>query len=204
VVNIAVLVSGGGTNLQALIDAERAQALGAGRLALCISSHANAHALTRAQNHGMKTRVLSPREFADSEAYADALLALLCREQIEVVVLAGFLTILPGRVIAAYRGRILNVHPSLLPAFGGAGYYGLRVHEAALAAGVRVTGATVHLVDETVDGGKILLQKAVRVRKNETPESLQRRVMEQAEWILLPRATARLCDEIERKKEREG
>lgn len=202
-VKIAVLVSGGGTNLQALLDAEAAGALGAGRIALCVSSNPGAYALERAQNRGVMARVLSPRGFENRDAYADALLALLSEQRIELIVLAGFLSILPAKIIERYRGRILNVHPSLLPAFGGRGFYGLRVHEAALAAGVKVTGATVHLVDETVDTGKILLQKAVRVHENDTPERLQRRVMRQAEWILLPRAAALLCETIEREKEGE-
>jgi len=201
VVKIAVLVSGGGTNLQALIDAEKRGKLGQGRLTLCVASNDKAYALTRAQSHGMKTAVVSKRAYDNSNAYAQALLEALQSADIELIILAGFLTILPTAVISAYRDRIINVHPSLIPSFCGEGFYGLKVHEAALAYGVKVTGATVHLVSEVVDGGKILLQKAVEVLPGDTPETLQLRVMQEAEWQLLPRAVALLCEEIAREKE---
>ncbi len=200
-VKIAVLVSGGGTNLQALIDAEKRGKLGQGRLTLCVASNDKAYALTRAQSHGMKTAVVSKRAYDNSNAYAQALLEALQSADIELIILAGFLTILPTAVISAYRDRIINVHPSLIPSFCGEGFYGLKVHEAALAYGVKVTGATVHLVSEVVDGGKILLQKAVEVLPGDTPETLQLRVMQEAEWQLLPRAVALLCEEIAREKE---
>ena len=200
-VNIAVLVSGGGTNLQALIDAEKRGELGVGRLTLCISSNDKAYALTRAKDHGIRTAVVAKRAYSDMDTYAQALLDMLRGDDIGLIVLAGFLTILPDAVIAAYRDRIINVHPSLIPSFSGEGFYGLRVHEAALDYGVKVTGATVHLVSEVVDGGKILLQKAVEVLPGDTPETLQKRVMREAEWQLLPRAAALLCEEIANEKE---
>ncbi len=200
-VRIAVLVSGGGTNLQALIDAEKRGELVGGKLALCIASNDKAFALTRAQSHGMKTAVVCKASCGDSGAYAQALLETLHNNGIELIILAGFMTILPTAVIAQYRDRIINVHPSLIPSFCGEGFYGLKVHEAALACGVKVTGATVHMVSEVVDGGKILLQKAVEVLPADTPEMLQKRVMQEAEWQLLPRAAAVLCEEIAREKE---
>ena len=203
-VKIAVLVSGGGTNLQALIDAEKRGELGCGKLTLCISSNDKAYALTRAQNHHMKTAVVSKKAYESFDDYAQALLNVLRAEDIELIILAGFLTILPTGVIAQYRDRIINVHPSLIPSFCGEGFYGLKVHEAALAYGVKVTGATVHMVSEVVDGGRILLQKAVDVLENDTPEILQKRVMQQAEWQLLPKAAAMLCNDIAREKEREN
>lgn len=203
-VKIAVLVSGGGTNLQALIDAEQRGELGCGKLALCIASNNKAYALTRAQNHHMKTVVVSKKAYESFDDYAQALLDVLHAENIELIILAGFLTILPTAVIAQYRDRIINVHPSLIPSFCGEGFYGLKVHEAALDYGVKVTGATVHMVSEVVDGGRILLQKAVDVLENDTPEILQKRVMQQAEWQLLPKAAAMLCNDIAREKEREN
>ncbi|MBQ2719532.1 MAG: phosphoribosylglycinamide formyltransferase [Clostridia bacterium] len=186
---IAVLVSGGGTNLQALIDAERAGALPSGELALVVSSKAGVFALERAAAAGIPAVVISRRDLGSPEAFEDALLSALREAGIDLVVLAGFLSILGPRVIAAYPDRILNVHPSLIPSFCGAGFYGLRVHEAALSYGVKVTGATVHLVNEIPDGGRILLQRAVEILDGDTPETLQRRVMEEAEWKLLPAAT---------------
>lgn len=200
-VKIAVLVSGGGTNLQALIDAEKRGVLGNGKLSLCVASNDQAYALTRAKSHGMKTAVVRKKDYADITEYSAALLDVLHGEKIELIVLAGFLTILPQIVIEKYHDRIINVHPSLIPSFCGEGFYGLKVHEAALAYGVKVTGATVHIVSEVVDGGRILLQKAVDIQEDDTPETLQKRVMEQAEWQLLPLATAMLCDEITREKE---
>ena len=192
--NIAVLVSGGGTNLQALLDAQAAGALHSGQITLVVSSKPGAYALTRAQACDVETAVLEKRE--TPEAYGEELLALLQAHGIALVVLAGFLKILSPNVIAAYRGRILNVHPSLIPAFCGEGFYGLRVHRAALERGVKVTGATVHLVDEIPDGGPILAQKAVEVREGDTPETLQQRVMEEAEWLLLPRETEKLAAQL--------
>lgn len=190
---IAVLVSGGGTNLQALLDAEAAGRIPDGRIVEVIASRPDAYALERAARHGVATAVVERQRFPDSAAFDAALLAALRACGAELVVLAGFLSILGPAVIEAYRDRIVNVHPSLIPAFCGKGFYGLKVHEAALAHGVKVTGATVHLVNEVPDGGAILLQRAVPVREEDTPESLQRRVMEEAEWELLPRAVALLC-----------
>lgn len=184
----AVLVSGGGTNLQALVDAARAGRLPSARLALVVSSRADAYALERAKAAGIPSAVVARAKGEDLEAYGERLLAALRAQRIELVVLAGFLVILPAAVVRAFPGRILNVHPSLIPAFCGKGFYGLKVHEAALARGVKVTGATVHVVNEIPDGGPILLQKAVAVEEGDTPETLQRRVMERAEWVLLPRA----------------
>ena len=202
-VRIVVLVSGGGTNLQALLDAQAAGVFSGGEICLVVSSSRRAYALERAKGAGVETAVLSRREFADAAAYDRAMVQLLRERGIDLVVLAGFLSILGREVIAAYSGRILNIHPSLIPAFSGKGFYGLRVHEAALARGVKVTGATVHRVNEIPDGGEILLQKAVEVLPGDTPEVLQRRVMEQAEWKLLPQAVAMLCREIEAEERNE-
>lgn len=191
--NIAVLVSGGGTNLQALIDAQERGELCGGRISLVVSGSGKAFALERAKKAGIPSVVLARRDYAAQEDYDGALLGELEKSGIGLVVLAGFMTIVSPNVIAHYRNRIVNVHPSLIPSFCGEGYYGLRVHEAALKKGVRVTGATVHFVDEVCDGGPIILQKAVEVEPEDTPESLQKRVMEQAEWKLLPRAVALFC-----------
>ena len=192
---IAVLVSGGGTNLQAILESERRGENPNGRVSLVVASKPGVYALTRAENFGVDTAVVARRDYADSAAFDAALLAVLQAHRIDVVVLAGFLSVLGPSVIAAYPNRILNVHPSLIPSFCGPGYYGLRVHEAALARGVKVTGATVHLVNEECDGGPILLQKAVEVRPDDTPETLQKRVMVEAEWQLLPRAVAMVCND---------
>lgn len=187
-VNVAVLVSGGGTNLQALLDAEKEGQYRNAHIALVVASKPGVYALERAANAGVESVVVSRKDFASAEEFNDAMLNTLKEHGIGAVVLAGYLSMVGENVIAAYRDKILNVHPSLIPSFCGPGFYGLRVHEAALAKGVKVTGATVHLVNEKYDDGRIVLQKAVDVLPGDTPEVLQRRVMEQAEWILLPRA----------------
>lgn len=192
-INIAVLVSGGGTNLQALIDAQQAGRIENGRIALVVSSNPDAFALERAAKADIPTAVLRRKAFDTADAYAGALDALLREKGIGLVVLAGFMTVLPDSFCRAWENRIINVHPSLIPSFCGEGFYGLHVHEAALAKGVKVTGATVHFVSEVVDGGAIIAQKAVGVEEGDTPETLQRRVMEQAEWILLPQAVSDFC-----------
>jgi phosphoribosylglycinamide formyltransferase-1 len=189
---IAVLVSGGGTNLQALIDAQQQGAISHGQIELVLSSRPDAYALTRAKTAGIACAVLCPSEI-DLPQFDAALEQILTRRNIDYVVLAGFMTILGERVLDAYRRRILNVHPSLIPDFCGRGFYGLRVHRAVLQAGVTETGATVHFVNEVVDGGDIIMQKRVAVLPQDTPESLQRRVMEQAEWVLLPKAVELVC-----------
>lgn len=191
--NIAVLVSGGGTNLQALIDAQAAGKIENGSIRLVVSSNPEAFALERAAKVSIPSAVLRRRDFDSAEDYGAALTALLEEYEIGLIVLAGFMTVLPDSFCRQYENRIINVHPSLIPSFCGAGYYGLRVHEAALAKGVKVTGATVHFVSEVVDGGAIIAQKAVEVEDGDTPETLQKRVMEQAEWILLPQAVSDFC-----------
>lgn len=200
-VRAAVLVSGGGTNLQAIIDAKRAGKIPSAELALVVASNASAYALTRAENAGIAHTVLRKEKGEAPADYGERLLTLLHENAIDVVVLAGFLTILPENVIRAYDHRILNIHPSLIPSFCGDGFYGLHVHEAALKRGVKVTGATVHFVNEITDGGDIIAQKAVEVLPSDTPETLQRRVMEQAEWILLPQALEQVAGEIAKKRE---
>ena len=200
-VRAAVLVSGGGTNLQAIIDAKRAGKIPSAELALVVASNASAYALTRAENAGIAHTVLRKEKGEAPADYGERLLTLLRENAIDVVVLAGFLTILPENVIRAYDHRILNIHPSLIPSFCGDGFYGLHVHEAALKRGVKVTGATVHFVNEITDGGDIIAQKAVEVLPGDTPEILQRRVMEQAEWILLPQALEQVAGEIAKKRE---
>jgi len=190
---IAVLVSGGGTNLQALIDAQGRGELINGAITAVIASQRGAYALERAKNAGIDCHVVPRKEFPNSRAYTQALVDLLRELGADLVVLAGFLHILTEEMVAAFPNAILNVHPALIPSFCGAGYYGLHVHEAALAYGVKVTGATVHFVNEEPDGGPIVLQKAVEVLPGDTPEVLQRRVMEQAEWLLLPRAVSLFC-----------
>ena len=192
---IAVLVSGGGTNLQALIDAQARNELGGGVLAAVISSKEGAYALERAARAGIPGYVVARKEFDSNQAMTVALVAKLKELDIDLVVLAGFMHILTGEMVAAYPNAILNVHPALIPSFCGKGAYGLHVHEQALAYGVKVTGATVHFVNEEPDGGPIVLQKAVPVEEGDTPEILQRRVMEQAEWIILPRAVALFCQD---------
>lgn len=191
--NIAVLVSGGGTNLQALIDAQATGQIQNGAISLVISSRTDAFALERAKKAGIPTRVLLRKGFAEQADYDAALLALLKEFQIQLVVLAGFMTIISETVIRQHENQIINVHPALIPSFCGPGFYGLHVHEAALEKGVKVSGATVHFVNEVCDGGPIILQKAVEVLPDDTPETLQRRIMEQAEWKLLPRAVELFC-----------
>ena len=189
---IAVLVSGGGTNLQALIDAQ-GSVLKSGKISLVVSNNASAYALERAKNAGIDTAVVLKKELGSQEAFETKLMEILDENRIDVIVLAGFMTILTERCTAHYPKRILNVHPSLIPSFCGEGFYGLRVHEEALRYGVKVTGATVHFVNEIPDGGEIIAQKAVYIEPGDTPEILQRRVMEQAEWILLPQAAETVC-----------
>ena len=190
---IAVLVSGGGTNLQALIDAEKRGEIVNGEISLVISSKSDAFALERAKKAGIPCEVLIRKQYATMEEYDRALIWLLQKNQIDLIVLAGFMTIISDRVIDAYHNKIINVHPSLIPAFCGEGFYGLRVHEAALQRGVKLTGATIHFVNEVCDGGPIILQKAVTVSPDDTPQTLQKRVMEEAEWKLLPQAVSLFC-----------
>ena len=195
-INIAVLVSGGGTNLQALIDAQ-GKVLQHGKIKLVISSKPDVYALQRAKQAGIDHCVIAKRDYTTQEEFSNALLQQLQSYQIDMIVLAGYLSILDETIIRAYPNRIINIHPSLIPSFCGKGYYGLKVHEAALHYGVKVTGATVHIVNEIPDGGKILLQKAVDILPTDTPETLQQRVMEEAEWKLLPQATEMIAKEIE-------
>ena len=193
--NIVVLVSGGGTNLQALIDAQNRGELKNGKITCVISSNPNAYALTRAENNGIETAVIRRKDYDEFDKYDEALTELLKSKNAELVVLAGFMTILGKGVIRAFENRIINIHPALIPSFCGEGYYGLRVHEEALKKGVKVTGATAHFVNEVCDGGPIIIQKAVEVKDGDTPEILQKRVMEQAEWKILPGAVALFCED---------
>lgn len=193
-VAIGVLVSGGGTNLQKLIDAQNAGEIKNGAIRVVISSRADAFALERAKRAGIEAITLSRKDYPDVDTYSQALIDVLNERGVELVVLAGFLTITGENFVRAFENRILNVHPALLPSFGGKGYYGLHVHEAVLQRGVKVTGATVHFVNEVCDGGPIVLQKAVEVKEGDTPETLQRRVMEEAEWKLLPQAVSLFCE----------
>lgn len=192
-VSIGVLVSGGGTNLQKLLDAQQAGDIRNGKIRVVIASRADAYALERARKAGVEAIALCRRDYPDVEAYSQALVDALKGRGVELVVLAGFLTITGENFVRAFPDRIMNVHPALLPAFGGKGYYGLHVHEAVLERGCRVTGATVHFANEVCDGGPIILQKAVEVKEGDTPEILQRRVMEEAEWVLLPKAVSLFC-----------
>ncbi len=193
-VKIAVLVSGGGTNLQALLDSESNGTLKSGRIVLVVSNNPSAFALTRAEKAGVKTVTITRKEFGDG--FEKAIIKVLRENDIELIVLAGFMAILSESFTSAFKDRIINVHPSLIPAFCGKGFYGLKVHEEALKKGVRVTGATVHFVNEIPDGGKIIMQKAVAVRDNDTPEKLQKRVMKQAEWKILPASAEKICAQI--------
>ena len=194
-VKIAVLVSGGGTNLQALINAQNKGIIKSGKISLVISNVATAYALRRAEKAGIDTAVVLKKELGSQEAFEEKIIELLEKNKIDIIVLAGFMSILSENFTSRYDKRILNVHPSLIPSFCGKGFYGLRVHEAALGKGVKVTGATVHFVNEIPDGGRIIAQKAVEVLEGDTPETLQKRIMEQAEWKILPEAVAKLCDE---------
>ena len=187
-IKLAVCVSGGGTNLQAIIDAIDNGTITNAKIEVVIANNANAYALERAKNHGIEGICISPKDYENREAFNTAFLDKLNSYQVDLVVLAGFLVVIPPQMIAEYRNRIINIHPSLIPSFCGTGYYGLKVHEGVLARGVKVTGATCHFVDEGTDTGPIILQKAVEVEPGDTPEKLQRRVMEQAEWIIMPKA----------------
>ncbi len=198
-VNIAVLVSGGGTNLQALIDAEKSGIIKSGKIKLVVSSNKNAYALKRAEDAEIKKLVCERKGVSQNEFESD-ILNVLQKEKIEVIVLAGFMSILSADFVKRYPDRIINVHPSLIPSFCGEGFYGLRVHKAALEYGVKVTGATVHFVNEIPDGGKIIMQKAVDVMEGDTPEILQKRVMENAEWVILPLSAEKVCRKIKEEK----
>ena len=196
--NIVVLVSGGGTNLQALIDAEKSGVIKGGKITCVISSKEGVYALERAAQNGIKSRVIPRKEYADIASYTKAVTDALIEEKADLVVYAGFMTILDEQVVKAFPYKMMNVHPALIPSFCGKGFYGLHVHEAALAAGVKLSGATVHFVTEECDGGPIIIQKAVPVENGDTPESLQKRIMEQAEWKILPEAVSLFCqDKIE-------
>ncbi len=193
--NIIVLVSGGGTNLQALINAQERGEIRNGKITCVISSNPDAYALQRAEKHGIKSQVLSRKNYQNNQAYTQDLLKLLESENADLIVLAGFMIILDKALIQAYENKIINVHPSLIPSFCGDGFYGLHVHEKALEKGVKLTGATVHFVNEICDGGAIILQKAVEIQNGDTPEILQKRVMEQAEWKILPQAVSLFCED---------
>ncbi|MBO5090827.1 MAG: phosphoribosylglycinamide formyltransferase [Clostridia bacterium] len=192
--NIAVLVSGGGTNLQAIINAQIDGIVKSGKITLVVSNNPSAYALTRAQNSGIKTVVLNKKEL--NKSFEDELIKTMEENNIDIIVLAGFMCILSEKFTSRFANRIINVHPSLIPSFCGKGFYGLHVHEAALQYGVKVTGATVHFVNEIPDGGKIIMQKAVNIFENDTPETLQKRVMEEAEWKILPLALEKVCNEL--------
>ena len=195
---IAVLVSGGGTNLQALIDAQKSNIIKSGEIVLVVSNNPNAYAITRASLAGIPSVIVSKKELGSQEAFEEKLIGVLEENGIELIILAGFMSILSESFTSRYPKRIINVHPSLIPSFCGKGFYGLRVHQAALDYGVKVTGATVHFVNEIPDGGEIIAQKAVEIQEGDTPELLQRRVMEQAEWILLPQAAEKVCADLEK------
>lgn len=193
---IAVLVSGGGTNLQALIDAEKKGIIKSGKICLVVSNNRNAYALERAKNAGILTEIVIKKELGSQSAFEEKIIEILTNNQIDLIVLAGFMSILSEDFTKRFPKRIINVHPSLIPSFCGKGFYGLKVHEEALKKGVKVTGATVHFVNEIPDGGKIIMQKAVNIRKNDTAESLQKNVMEKAEWKILPLSTEKVCKNI--------
>ena len=193
--NIAVLVSGGGKNLQALIDAQGRGEIPNGKITLVVSSNPNAYALQRAESNSIPTKVIRRKDYSEFSNYDTALTDLLQSKNIDLVVLAGFMTILGKKVIKAFENKIINIHPSLIPSFCGEGFYGLKVHEKALERGVKITGATAHFVDEICDNGPIIIQKAVEIQNGDTPEILQKRVMEQAEWKILPKAVALFCND---------
>ena len=193
---VAVMVSGGGTNLQALIDAEKSGIIKSGQLSLVISNNPNAYAITRAEFAGIPSVIITKKEYGSQEAFENKIIEALEENGIDLIVLAGFMSILSASFTSRYPKRIINVHPSLIPSFCGKGFYGLRVHEAALEYGVKVTGATVHYVNEVPDGGEIILQRSVSIKKNETPESLQQKVMRQAEWVILPKAVELVSTDI--------
>ncbi len=192
---LLILVSGGGTNLQAIMDAIDTGKIQNAGIVSVISNNPKAYALERAKAHQIPQQCISPKDYENREAFHEALLQAVEQAEPDLIVLAGFLVVIPAKMIARFRGRIINIHPSLIPSFCGEGYYGLRVHEAALARGVKLTGATVHIVDEGTDTGPILMQKAVEVLEGDTPETLQRRVMEQAEWVILPQVINRIANE---------
>ena len=193
--NVAVLVSGGGTNLQALIDAQNIGIVKSGKITLVISNKEDAYALVRAKNAGIKTQVITKESCVNRDAFEMKIIEALKENKIDYIVLAGFMLILSKNFIKDFENKIINVHPSLIPSFCGEGFYGLKVHEEALAYGVKVTGATVHFVNEIPDGGKIIMQKAVEIKDNDTPKTLQRRVMQEAEWIILPLSLEKICSE---------
>lgn len=194
---VGVLVSGGGTNLQAILDAIDAGRVKNAKVSFVFSNNVNAYALERAKNAGIEAMALSPSSFATREEFNQAMLRALKERNLDLIVLAGFLVKIPPEMVEAFRGKIINIHPSLIPSFCGVGYYGLKVHEAALKRGVKVTGATVHYVDEGMDSGPIILQKAVEVKSGDTPKSLQQRVMEEAEWVILPQAIHQIANNEE-------
>lgn len=198
--NIGVLVSGGGTNLQAILDAIDSQTITNAQVAVVISNNEGAYALERAKNHGIPAECVSPKSFENREEFNRALIEKVDSYGLDLIVLAGFLVKIPEGMIAKYQNKIINIHPSLIPSFCGVGYYGLKVHEAALARGVKLTGATVHYVDEGMDSGPIILQKAVEVKEGDTPKILQKRVMEEAEWKILPQAIQMIANEKEENK----
>lgn len=195
-INIAVLVSGGGTNLQALIDAEKNGIINSGKISLVVSNNSSAYALERAKKAGIESAVITKKDCGTQQAFEDALINKLKEKDISLIVLAGFMSIISENFTSTFKDRIINVHPSLIPSFCGKGFYGLKVHEEALKYGVKVTGATVHFVNEIPDGGKIIMQKAVDVLEGDTPEVLQKRVMENAEWIILPLATENISKKL--------
>lgn len=198
--NVAVLVSGGGTNLQALIDAENNGIISNGSIKLVISNNANAYALERAKKAGIKTEIVLKSQLETQDAFESAIIELLESNNIDLIVLAGFMSILSANFTKHFSDKIINVHPSLIPSFCGKGFYGLKVHEAALAYGVKVSGATVHFVNEIPDGGKIIMQRAVEILDDDTPETLQKRIMEEAEWKILPLACEKICTQIVKEK----
>ncbi len=197
-INLAVLVSGGGTNLQALIDSQNKGENAHGKISLVISSKPDAYALTRARDASIETCIIERKMYQSQDEYDDQLIKVLNDRKIDLVVLAGFMTILSNKVIESYRNRIINVHPSLIPAFCGEGFYGLKVHECALKRGVKISGATVHYVNEICDGGEIISQRAIDVLENDTPESLQKRIMEACEWVILPQAVIEVSEKLDR------